>query len=333
VIALVIGVVLGAVLVSLLLSPIETLGWWAGWYGEGLEHPHEQSHAPYKRIGGDKRPWQYVVYLDGIAKVGAVNYDDVQGMLDGLSTALPNTVILGDLMPYSVRNVGLTEERTFARFWRRMFEYKVEGRRPLVAFSINIRNLFQVLVAADPRYGRVYGRGEGQVILTSLLRAGYEVGSQVPITIVGYSGGVQIGLAAAPFLKRALGAPLAMISLAGVMASEPGLDVLDRLYHLQGTEDHIPAYGQALFPGRWPIVRSSHWNRLKRAGRLVNISMGPMKHNGAGSYLDHESFIDGESHQARTTRVIAGILADISRPEAGRPGIPEFPGERHTRPG
>ncbi len=332
-IVLVVGAVLAAVLVSLLLSPIETLGWWAGWYGEGLEHPHEESHAPYKEIGGGKRPHQFVVYLDGIAKVGAINYDDVQGLLDGLSAALPHTVILGDLMPYSVRNVGLMEERTFARFWRRMFKYKVEGRRPLVAFSINLRNLFQVLVAADPRYGRMYGRGEGQIILTSLLRAGYEPGSRVPITIVGYSGGVQIGLAVAPFLKRALDAPLAMISLAGVMASEPGLDVLDRLYELQGSEDHIPAFGRALFPGRWPIMRSSHWNRLRRTGRLVTVPMGPMKHNGAGSYLDVDSFIEGESHQARTTQVIASILGDISRPEAGRMDVPEFPGERHTQPG
>lgn len=324
-ISVVIGVVLVALLVSLLLSPIETLGWWAGWYGEGLEEPHEASVGPYRAIRPGRLPRQYVVYLDGIAKVGAQNYDDVQGLLDGLAEALPNTVILGDLMPYSVRNVGLLEGRVFKRFWRRMFEFKVEGRHPLLAFSINIRNLFQVLVAADPRYGRMYGRGEAQIILTSLLRAGYEPGSRVPITILGYSGGVQIGLAAAPFLKRALGAPLAMVSLAGVMASEAGLDVLDRFYQLEGSADNVPAYGRLLFPGRWPIMRNSHWNRLRRTGRLVEVPMGPMKHNGAGSYIDHEAFLEGESHQSRTTAVIAGILGDIARPEAGRPDVPEDP--------
>lgn len=322
-ITLLVGVALAALVVSLLLSPIETLGWWAGWYGEGLEQPREQSHAPYKEIGGGKQPRQYVVYLDGIAKVGAENYDDVQGLLDRLSEALPDAVILGDLMPYSVRNVGLMDERVLARFWRRMFEYKLKGTHSLIAFSINIRNLFQVLVAADPRYGRMYGRGEAQVILTSLLQAGYRPGSGVPITIIGYSGGVQIGLAAAPFLKRALGAPLTMISLAGVMASEAGLDVLDRLYHLEGSADRIPSYGRALFPGRWRMVRGSHWNKLRRSGRLVTVPMGPMRHNGPGSYIDDSALLDGESHQARTARVIVDILRTIGRPEAGMADVPD----------
>ncbi|HRP46684.1 MAG TPA: hypothetical protein PLT07_03965 [Trueperaceae bacterium] len=331
-IGVLIAVLVFAALLSLLLSPIEALGWWAGWYGEGLEHPHEQSVGPYRPIGKGKHPRQFVVYLDGIAKVGAPNYDDVQGLLDGLSEALPDTVILGDLMPYSVRNVSLLEEPLLGRFWRRMFQFKVEGRHTLLAFSINIRNLYQVLVAADPRYGRVYGRGEAQIILTSLLQAGYEPGSRVPITIVGYSGGVQIGLAAAPFLKRALDAPMAMVSLAGVMASEAGLNVLDRVYHLVGSSDPFPGLGHALFPGRWAIMRNSYWNRLKRTGRLVEVPMGPMTHNGAGGYLDHDAMFDGENHQARTIQVIAGILRDIAMPEAGRADVPEFPGERHTRP-
>lgn len=311
-IGVVVGTVLAALLVSLLLSPVEALGWWAGWYGEGLEQPHEASTAPYTPIGPRKQPRQYVVYLDGIAKVGAANYDDVQGLLDGLAAALPRTVILGDLMPYSVRNVGLLEERALSWFWQRMFQFKLERRHPLIAFTINIRNLFQVLVAADPRYGRVYGRGEAQIILTSLLRAGYAPGSGVPITIVGYSGGVQIGLAAAPFLKRALGAPLTMVSLAGVMASEAGLDVLDRLYHLEGSIDHVPGYGRALFPGRWRVMRRSHWNRLKDSGRLVEVAMGPMRHNGAGSYLDAGALLNGRSHQERTISVIAGILRGVA---------------------
>ncbi|MCC6311140.1 MAG: hypothetical protein IT345_09535 [Trueperaceae bacterium] len=318
-ITLIIAVAIGALTLSLLLSPIETLGWWAGWYGEGLEHPHEASHAAYRRIGGDKEPRQFVVYLDGIAKVGAENYDDVQGLLDRLDDALPHAVILGDLMPYSVRNVGLLDERPLARFWRRMFEYKLAGKHSLLAFSINIRNLFQVLVAADQRYGSVYGRGEAQVILTSLLRAGYVPGSGVPITILGYSGGVQIGIVAARFLKRALDAPLTVVSLAGVMASDAGLDALDRLYHLQSPIDRVPLYGRVLFPGRWPIARGSHWNRLRRDGRLVNVALGPMRHNGPDSYLDDEAFANGDDvdNQTATAAAIGAILREVDGSATG----------------
>ena len=318
-ITLLVLVALAALTLSLLLSPVEALGWWAGWYGEGLEHPHEASHATYRKIGGEKEPRQFVVYLDGIAKVGAENYDDVQGLLDQLNEALPRAVILGDLMPYSVRNVGLLDERPLARFWRRMFEYKLAGKHSLLAFSINIRNLFQVLVAADQRYGSVYGRGEAQGMLTSLLRAGYVLGSGVPITILGYSGGVQIGIVAARFLKRALDAPLTVVSLAGVMASDAGLDVLDRLYDLASPTDRVPLYGRVLFPGRWRIARGSHWNRLRRDGRLVNVALGPMRHNGPGSYLDDEAFANGAdvNNQTATATAIIALLREIEGRSAG----------------
>ena len=38
-ITLLVSVAVLAVVVSLMLSPIETLGWWAGWYGHGLHDP------------------------------------------------------------------------------------------------------------------------------------------------------------------------------------------------------------------------------------------------------------------------------------------------------
>lgn len=311
-IALLVGLAFVFLTVSLLLAPIETLGWWAGWFGEGLDEPDESHSADYVVVGGEKQPKLYVVYLDGIAKVDHDNYQDVQGLLDGLSSALPEAVVLGDVMPYSVRNVGLTQDRPFARFWRRMFRLKLEGRRPLLTFTINARNLLQVLVAADSRYGPVYGRGEAQVILTSLIRSGYDVEARPPIVIVGYSGGVQIGLVATGFLARALSTPVTMISLAGVMASDPGLAYLEHLYHLEGSRDGVPAYGRVLFPGRWRVWWGSHWNRLRRANKLSLVPMGPMTHNGAGSYLDDESFIEGRDHRSITTEKIVELVKAIA---------------------
>ncbi|HLU82667.1 MAG TPA: hypothetical protein VKZ43_04645 [Trueperaceae bacterium] len=297
--------------VSMLLAPVETLGWWAGWFGEGLDQPGDDDVADYQIVRGDKQPRLYIVYLDGIAKAAHRNYEDVQGLLDGLDARLPDAVILGDFMPYSVSNVGLTQDRLLARFWQRMLALKLEGRRPLLAFSINLRNLLQVLVAADRRYGPVYGRGEAQVILNSLLRSGYDTETHPPIVIIGYSGGVQMGLVAAPFLKRALGTDITMISLAGVMASDPGLGYLEHLYHLEGSSDAVPSYGRVLFPGRWRVWWGSHWNKLRRWERLTLIDMGPMKHNGAGGYLDDEQFIDGKDHRGITTATIAALVEDI----------------------
>lgn len=312
-ILLLIGVALAALTVSLLLSPFEVLGWWAGWYGEGLEHPHEESQAAYAEFGEHEAPDQFVIFLDGIANVGAGNYHDVEALLAGLAAACPRAVILGDVMPYSVLDVDLLSPvRPLAPFWRRMFNRKVEGRGGPMDFTINLRNLFQVMVAADQRYGSVFGRGEAQLMLNSLLARGYSAGSGTPITIIGYSGGAQIGLAAVPFLNRSLGAPLSMVSLGGVMASEAGLDYLDVMYHLEGSSDWVPKWGRALVPGLWRISRGSHWNRLRRSGRIKWIEMGPMHHNGPGSYIDVDSYLDGESHLTITTRTIGDLLDHIA---------------------
>ena len=98
--------------------------------------PSNDSAAPYDAAGTQPTPnkQHYLIFLDGIAKVGAVNYDDVQGLLDRLSDTLPDAVVLGDIMPYSVMNAGLTEGRPLSRFWQRAFNLKVAGKRPIVAF-------------------------------------------------------------------------------------------------------------------------------------------------------------------------------------------------------
>jgi hypothetical protein len=225
-------------------------------------------------------------------------------------------VVLGDVMPYSVTNTGLIEQRPLAPFWRYAFQLKQTGKRPVLSFSINIRNLLQVIVAADRRYGPIYNQGEAQVLVASLLRHGYKEGSGVPITLIGYSGGAQIALGAAHFLKRALAAPITLISLGGVMSSDPGLTDLKHLYHLQGSKDPVPTIGRVLFPGRWPVLVNSHWNQLRRQQKVTVILMGPMTHNGAGSYLDAtHQLATGQSFLAHTTTTLATLLRDIQTQE------------------
>src|SRR5690606_38130389 len=66
---------------SSLPSPIETLGWWAGWYGQGLEDPGPP--APPENRNGGPEPSHFLLYLDGIANVGGYHYHDVHALLDG----------------------------------------------------------------------------------------------------------------------------------------------------------------------------------------------------------------------------------------------------------
>ena len=307
------GIIVAGIIVALLLAPLESLEWWAGRFDARLQTPEKQSPAPYQAAGTQPTPSKqhYLVFLDGIAKVGAVNYDDVQNLLDRLSDALPDAVVLGDVMPYSVTNTGLTKGRPLSRFWRRAFRLKLEGKRPLVGFTINVRNLFQVLVSADKRYGPVYNQGEAQVILNSLLKNGYRPGSGVPVTLIGYSGGGQISLGAAPYLARALNAPITMISLGGVMASDRGLKTVTHLYHLGGSHDHVQTVGAIVFPGRWPVLANSYWNQAKRQGKISVIPMGPVGHTGPKSYLDKNCFFDdGRSFLEGTLHTICRIVTE-----------------------
>jgi hypothetical protein len=55
----------------------------------------------------------------------------------------------------------------------------------------------------------------------------------------------------------------------------------------------------------------SHWNKLRRAGKVTRIAMGPMKHNGLGSYLDDDAFIDGRDHRSITTATIVEVVKAI----------------------
>lgn len=293
-----------ALTVSLLLAPIEALGWWAGWFGDA------QVTAGYRARRVKEQPRLHVIYLDGIAKAGHVNYQDVEGFLGRLKRALPEAVVLGDVMPYSPMGTGLTEQRPLAAFWRHMLELKLQGRRPLLTFSINVRNLLQVLVASDRRYAAIYGRAAAVAITDALLQSGYRPGSGEPVALIGYSGGAQVALVATPYLKRSLEAPIALVSLAGVMASEPGLLVLDRVFHIESSRDRIPRVGRLAFPGNWPVWPNSYLARLKRRGGYQAVDPGPMRHNGVESYLDDDAFIGGVSHQEMTCRLVANFLKD-----------------------
>ena len=59
---------------------------------------------------------------------------------------------------------------------------------------INVRNIMQVAVSADPRYGPIYSLGVAKEIARSLARHGYQLGSQKPIFLIGFSGGGQVSV-------------------------------------------------------------------------------------------------------------------------------------------
>ncbi len=70
-----------------------------------------------------------------------------------LEERLADTEIV-TLYPYSVTNRVLTGQRVFAKVWRWILARKLSGEAAVGL--INVRNVWQVVVPADRRYGPLY---------------------------------------------------------------------------------------------------------------------------------------------------------------------------------
>ncbi len=301
-----IGVV--AIVVSGLLAPLEALGWWAGWYKDEVDMTVNAGElaTPVDETDSISR---YIVYLDGIGKSTFEYLPDVEDFLAALIEKLPSDIaLIRGIMPYSVLNNPLNEDRPLAFLWR--LTEKLRGSNPdsLLGLMVNIRNTIIVAVSADQRYGPLYNRGIAQVVYNGLLKNGYQLGSSTPITLMGFSGGAQMAAACAPFLKRALSAPIDVISLGGVISGNCNVLELEHLYHLMGDRDSVEKLG-LMFPGRWPLFFLSYWNRAKRRGKISIMSLGPVGHQLPGGMMDPEfQLADGRTALEQTVDAIQAAL-------------------------
>ena len=316
-ITLLIGV-LALFLISAALAPLDSLSWWAGWFGSRSELEDTQRSLPSEPMTTTSASSHYLVYLSGIGAIGGdVLAPEEEMLLDALEVQLPYTKVIRDVFPYSVTNVGLTSQRVFGGLWRWIMRQRLINPETLLGFLINIRNLFQVAVSADQRYGPIYNFGVAKEIARSLQRAGYPANSGTPVTLLGWSGGGQISLGAATYLSRMIKAPLRIISLGGVLSSDPGLRAIDHLYHLYGDKDTVQQFGAVLFSGRWQTSVGSPWNRALAQNKLSFICLGPIKHNGQDHYLDTEKRLsDGQTYADKTISTIVSICLDagLERP-------------------
>jgi predicted Abi (CAAX) family protease len=301
-------VVLGliALIIAVLLTPLESLSWWAGWKGEQPLNPGVAVRQPER----DTPVSRYVTYLDGINQ-GTYGYlPEVENFLNQLAAALPPTVlVVKGIIPYSVSNRQLTEHNPFAFLWRWVDAFKATVPVVPIGFIVNIRNIFAVMVSADARYGPIQNRGLAQVLYDSLIYHGYSPGSGTPITLIGFSGGGQMSMGSVRYLQQVTGAPTEVISIAGVISGNTGAMQIDRLYHLAGNLDPVEKLGSKIFPARWPIALLSNWNKAKRRGRILFISLGEIGHNGAnGPMSDTAHVSDGRTNLQQTIDIITGIL-------------------------
>lgn len=297
-----------AVTVAALLAPLETLGWWAGWYGDEIKpKPADQVKAESRDAVDVSR---FIVYLDGIGQSSSKYTPDVETFLDAFAPTLPARVrLIRGLMVYSVLNRPLDDDPILAWFWD--FIDKIRFARPssVLGMLVNIRNVMIVAVSADSRYGPIYNYGIAKVLYDGLVANGYRPGSGIPITLIGYSGGGQMSAAAAGFLRRALDAPIDVISLGGVISGSARVLDLEHLYHLVGDKDGVERLGPIFFWSRWRIFWTTYWNRALRRGRISRISLGPVGHQVPGGMFDPVAKLpDGKTNLQHTIETIGEVL-------------------------
>ncbi|MFM7449013.1 MAG: CAAX protease [Leptolyngbyaceae cyanobacterium] len=296
-----------------LLAPLETLGWWAGWFGDEVDTSSAIALATDRVAApgsAGKDVSRYIVYLDGIGQSGEEYTPDVEDFLNALRPSLPpDMALVQGLMMYSVLNKPLDEDRPLAFLWRRADKVRWANPAALLGILVNLRNVLIVAVSSDKRYGPIYNQGIAQVIFDGLIARGYQPNSGIPITLIGYSGGGEMSVASAPYLERSLGSQIEVISLGGVMSANNNLLELDHLYHIVGDKDPVERLGPIMYPGRWQLFALSYWNRAKRKGKITIISAGPVGHQVPGGYMDPKAKLpDGRTNLQQTIEIILQIL-------------------------
>ncbi len=293
-----------ALLVAAALAPIESLSWWAGWTDEeaGLSTP---VHGPF-RDAGDKR---FVIYLSGISTMtGHYLADQEARFLERLAERVPDAEIISDIFPYAPSGAPLfAGPRLFERLWRSLMAMRLKGRGAVSALA-NLRNFFQVLVSADQRYGPIFNLGAATVMIEALERHGYRAGTGAPVTIIGFSGGAQVGVGASPYLRSRLRAPVDVISVGGVIASGPGVEAARTIHHLYGSRDRIERLGVLFFPERWRVFPASIWNRARHSGKIHSRCIGPLLHSGPKGYFGLRDLSAGRRYVDETLDAVAGAL-------------------------
>lgn len=315
-------VIVVALTIAALIAPTEAMTWWRrGDLDDKAIHWPGLAEA-FQRPGDDPddtvppalpaESGHYLVYLSGIGISSPDQLPAVEApLVELLRRRTGHTTVISEIYPYSVENTALTQGRRLSRLWRALAAWKFEKARwRALAFLINARNAFQMFVSSDKRYGPVFNLAVAQQIAAALIRHGYVPEHRRPVTLLGWSGGAQIAAGAAWHLA-ALGVPVRVMSMAGILSSDPGLDRCEQIWHMHGDADRVQALGALFFARRWRVFRNSSWNRARREGRLTLVSMGDLRHTGRAGYFAATPLLaDGREPRQATIDYILEVLVE-----------------------
>ncbi|MBW4459774.1 MAG: hypothetical protein KME47_05975 [Nodosilinea sp. WJT8-NPBG4] len=292
------------------ISPISTLSWWLR-DGNGLTE--QRPSLPAGATTTEAGPQCYLVFLAGVGNVADVDLDPgEEAFLNQMAAAVPGCVVVRGVFPYSAVSDNVGSQPLFRWLWE--FSERPGQEDSLARLIIKIRNLWRLALSADNRYGQAYNRGAAATILERMAATeAISLESEEPIQLVlaGSSGGAQVALGAAPYLKEWLSVEITVLSFGGVFDGEEGFDTVEQVYHFHGQGDRIDNLGLILFPSRWGWTVGSPYNRALRAGKYEAIASGPHAHDGDRGYFGQDpvegSVIQGATYLDLTLKQVQAL--------------------------
>lgn len=262
-------------------SLITQFAFWEGWL-EGLPEPQDLFPDTGERADGHTC---FVVYLDGIHQQEGDHPPRVAAFLDLLDQQLNETTqLIKGLEAYTVLPVALAEDAGSVWFWRRVFALQEQHPNGLVqllaAVLVQANNVIKVGISSDRRYGPILNYELSLKIALRLADVGFRPDCGSRVVLVGYSGGAEMAMGVADYLRRLCRAPVSIVSFCGVFSGNQVLEQIAGITTIVGSRDPVAAFGQIAYPGRSFALPLSNWNRARARGQVRRVLLKGMNHNG-----------------------------------------------------
>jgi hypothetical protein len=287
-------------------SLVSQFAFWEGWI-EGLQEPATLFDATPPRES--QTAAHYVVYLDGIHQKESDHPPRITDFLALFERALgPHTRLVRAIETYTVLPVGLAEDAGSAWFWRRVLNLQEQHPNGLVqvlaATLVEANNVIKVGISSDRRYGPILNVELALKVADRLAEAGFHPSSGAPITLLGYSGGGEMAMGMADYLRRICRCPVRIVTFCGVFSGNQELAKVEGITTVVGSRDPMELVGRLAYPGRSPLLPLTRWNKAISAGTVRRILIPGMTHNGN----------QGPFSERHREAVIGAILAAVAQP-------------------
>jgi len=275
--------------ISGVISVTSQFAFWSGWLG-GLAQPAELFADAAAAAISHEQTGCTLIYLDGIHQSERDHPPRVAAFLDVLDSRLPAHVrLLRGLEAYTVTTARLVDDVGGSWFWRRLFALQEHHPNGLVSLICTVlvqaNNVIKVGISSDRRYGPIHNYELALKVAEHLAEQGFRPGpgngdQPQELVLLGYSGGGEMALGMAEYLRRICRCPVRIITFCGVFSGNQLLEQVGTIAMVVGDRDPVAAFGRLAYPGRSSLLPLSNWNRAVARGQVQRHCIAGLSHNG-----------------------------------------------------